>query len=163
MRDLFQKDIFNLLQNWDIMTVKLTDLLEGVYLQKDWNKVFINTKTGQIVTVLKKYFDADSEIDPDSISDRIERAQALTAKRVKDSDNFVQIPDITGDEQKQILIGFITELTGSKPDPQLSIDELKKIISSEAKTDLWYTYHLSRIKEKVMNWAFDNKIEVKNL
>lgn len=145
------------------MKVKLTDLLEGVYLQKDWNRVFINTGTGELVAVLKKYLDSDEVPSPESVTDTIEREQIYSALRVRESIDYLPIPVITEDEGKSILVSFVAALIGKNPDPSLSNAGLMEIIAQEGKLNNWYSFHLAQIKNIIYKWAFENKIEVKNL
>lgn len=143
------------------MYVNLSSLLEGVFLQKNWNKSFLNQSSGEVITVALRSLELAKKNNIEDLQDRLEKSEAIVARQILESEIFIPLPEITDTVYKNMLIEFVSGLKKNEALTPLSITEIEKIIKESGKNIIWYSYHLSRVKRMIMDWAFDNHIKIK--
>jgi|GEM_PF-4084042 len=143
------------------MYVNLSSLLEGFFLQKNWNKSFLNQSSGEVITVALRSLEIAKKSNIEDLQDRLEKSEAIVARQILESEIFIPLPEITDSIYKNMLIEFVSGLKKNEALTVLSITELEKIIRESGKNTIWYSYHLSRIKKMITDWAFDNHIKIK--
>jgi hypothetical protein len=151
--------------------VKLDDLISEIELQIDDTFTFINTKTGEVITLMREEIGAAKdekplENFPEWQRENIEKAISI----IEDEDgvyiNFTLRNDYNEYETIQDFIGTlenedIREEMYEATEGKGAFRRFKDGIIEHGVDKQWYKYKESKIKELVIEWSKEHDIEIR--
>lgn len=150
--------------------VKLVDLVSEIELQIDDTFTFINTKTGEVITLMREEIGAAEdekplENFPDWQKENIEKAISI----IEDEDGVYVDFTLRNDYNEY---GIIQDFIGTLKDEGIRVElyeategrgafrRFKDGIIEHSVDKQWYKYKESKIKELVIEWCKEHDIEI---
>lgn len=143
------------------MEVSLTSLLEGIFMQRDWNKAYINSKTAEIIILTDKHLELAKTTELDQIPDNFDKSGYVLAKTVMNSDFFIRLPVIDDKEESVLMHKFLEEFLPDEEYSDLDKPKFDFLIKSKGLTNKWYSFHVIAIKNIAAEWANIHNIRLK--
>lgn len=149
------------------MAVKLLDLVENLELVTDEILAYLNTQTGEVITVTLEDLRAAEEDLPLTDYPDWQQEAIEEARQVLESDNLLALPDKYEIYEYDIMRRFCD----SKEDYNLS-DEMAVAIRGRGAfrrfkdkirhynlEEQWYSFHFEALKEVAIRWCQDNGLD----
>ncbi|CAG7652163.1 hypothetical protein PAESOLCIP111_06471 [Paenibacillus solanacearum] len=154
----------------NIKPVKLDDLVGEIELQIDDTLSFINTKTGEVITLMREEIGAAEdekplESFPEWQRENIEKAISI----IEDEEGVYVDFSLKNDfNEYEIIQDFIGTLEDDDIREELydaiqgrgAFRRFKDSIIEQSVDKLWFKYKESKIKELVIDWCKEHEIEI---
>jgi hypothetical protein len=151
--------------------VKLDDLISEIELQIDDTFTFINTKTGEVITLMREEIGAAEdekplENFPEWQRENIEKAISIIEDEDgvyidftlrNDYNEYETIQDFIGTLENEDIREEMYEATEGKG----AFRRFKDGIIEHGVDKQWYKYKESKIKELVIEWSKEHDIEIR--
>jgi hypothetical protein len=151
--------------------VYLEDLIEGIEMQGELIKAFLNKETGKVVSVTEEdfyYVEMEDEMEGEMNSEADwQQEQIEIARKIRETDDYIQLPDEDEIDEYQIMKNFCLSLSDNKIRDEMlqsiqgsgAFERFKGNIRRFGITEEWYAYRDTAIKEITIEWCEVNDVE----
>ncbi len=145
---------------------KLKDLVEGLEMVGFESCSYVNTRTGQVVTLTEEEVGyAEDDGLPDDSPDWMNDVAAL-ARDVLESGDYIEMPDQWDIHEYQLISDFCWDQTDTDIRDRLlgairgkgAFRRFKDTAMDLGVIDQWYEYRRARFEEIAIEWCNENNI-----
>ena len=146
---------------------KLSDIIDGIDFQFDETNSFLNTKTGEVVSVSHDDFLAAEDDKVITLWPEWQRDNILIAKEILEEDYFIRLPSKFDINEYSMMEDFSLSLTNERMSNKLlnairgkgAFRRFKDEVYRLGIEDDWFKYRDNAFKEFVIEWCKDNEVE----
>jgi hypothetical protein len=148
--------------------VKIRNIVEAIDLQTDESTAFLNKRTGEIVTILAKEFNAVANQEPLEDAPEWEQADMRMAQEILGNEgDFLGLPAKDKMDEYQIMERFCLSVRDRKISEALYVSIKGKGAFRRFKDqtlrlgieDQWYQYREESIKQIAIDWCKSHRID----
>jgi len=150
------------------ITVNLEDIIEGMEMQTEFNHSYLDTMTGEIVSVTEEELDyaQNEELDLDELPDW-QKELVEIAEEILETDRYIQLPDKFDIDEYHIMERFCLSLKDEKIRNEMyhsiqgkgAFRRFKEKIRRFKIENDWYDFRDDVIREIAREWCEVNDID----
>jgi len=141
--------------------VRLQDIIEGMEFQSDEMTSYLNTRTGEVVTVAAEHLAAAEEGEADVEQADWERDAMAVARAVVGSTDYVRLPDRFEIDEYRMMERFADSCTEEEARIQLdralrgsgAFRRFKDTVNQLGLAEQWYAFRGRGYEEVAIEWC----------
>ena len=146
---------------------KLSEIIEGMDLQFDETSSFLNTKTGQVVSVDADDFRAAEDEKVVKLCPEWQRNNIQIAKEILEEDYYIKLPSKFDINEYSIMEDFCLSLSDERVSHKLvnsikgrgAFRRFKDEVHRHGIEEDWYKYRDNAFREMAIDWCEGNGVE----
>jgi hypothetical protein len=146
--------------------VLLSDIISGIELQSDDGLSFLNTKTGEVVTVSREEMSAAEEDEPLERFPAWQRENIKAAVEILEKDDYIALPSNYDIDEYSMMEEFCRSLEDDRLRDTMcnsirgcgAFRRFKDNIRRFNLEDVWYRYRDESIRKIAVDWCEENGV-----